>query len=53
MGRAGLHPAHVEPCAVMATSAPSSEGRMDSWPLVISFSAVAALIFAYSFLIAT
>jgi len=27
-------------------------GRMDSWPLVISFSAVAAAIFAYSFLIA-
>jgi len=25
---------------------------MDSWPLVISFSAVAAAIFAYSFLIA-
>jgi hypothetical protein len=30
----------------------SSEGPMDSWPLVISFSAVAAAIFAYSFLIA-
>jgi len=26
---------------------------MDSWPLVISFSSVAAAIFAYSFLIAT
>jgi len=25
---------------------------MDSWPLIISFSAVAAAIFAYSFLIA-
>jgi len=25
---------------------------MDSWPLVISFSTVAAAIFAYSFLIA-
>jgi len=25
---------------------------MDSWPLVIGFSAVAACIFAYSFLIA-
>jgi len=25
---------------------------MDSWPLVISFSAVAAAIFAYGFLIA-
>jgi hypothetical protein len=30
----------------------SSEGHMDSWPLVIGFSAVAAAIFAYSFLIA-
>jgi hypothetical protein len=28
------------------------EGFMDSWPLVISFSAAAAAIFAYSFLIA-
>jgi len=26
---------------------------MDSWPLVITFSTVAAAIFAYSFLIAT
>jgi len=26
---------------------------MDSWPLVISFSTVAAAIFAYGFLIAT
>jgi hypothetical protein len=30
----------------------SSEGSMDSWPLVIGFSAVAAGIFAYSFLLA-
>jgi hypothetical protein len=30
----------------------SLEGQMDSWPLVISFSAVAAAIFAYGFLIA-
>jgi hypothetical protein len=29
------------------------EGFMDSWPLVISFSTVAAAIFAYGFLIAT
>jgi hypothetical protein len=28
------------------------EGVMDSWPLVISFSAAAAAIFAYSFLFA-
>jgi len=30
----------------------SLEGQMDSWPLIISFSTVAAAIFAYSFLIA-
>jgi len=30
----------------------SSEGCMDSWPLIISFSAIAAAIFAYGFLVA-
>ena len=30
----------------------SLEGQMDTWPLVISFSAIAAAIFAYGFLIA-
>jgi len=44
--------AHIEAGGRVAISCPPEEDVMDSWPLVIGFSAVAAAVFAYGFLIA-